>query len=737
MAFKSSEKQRRFFAQLGVSLLLLIVLALHAGGVWRLTPIDQFDALRHDLWTRYLASAYVEDRVVIIDIDEKSLAEVGRWPWPRERMAGLTSKLLQDYGVAALGFDIVFAEPDTSSGLPVLEGLARGELAQTPGFSRLLDDLRPRLDYDGQLAAALAGGPAVLGYYFNFGAQPEIVGQLPAPLLDCAELAAVGVTPLRTTGYNANLPGLQAAAGQAAFFNSWPDFDGVNRRMPVVLEHAGQCYGALSLITTQVGMFAEAVQVLPAAGLRPPALDVDGLVVPLNADATALVPYARAGAFHYVSASDVIAGRAPTELLEGRIVLIGSTAPGIMDLRVTPIAKVFPGVEIHANLIAGILDASVPWVPARPAVIGVVLVLVAGLPLALLLPILTPLRAGLVSAVAIALLVGLDYYAWGALRASLPLAAALLSVAGLFILNMSYGFFIEARSKAQITRLFGQYVPPELVDEMAKDPARYSLRGESRELTVLFSDIRDFTSISERLEAAQLADMLNAYLSAMTDLIQQQNGTIDKYIGDAIMAFWGAPMSDDRHARDAVLTALAMQTILAELNPKLAAQGWPPVRIGVGVNSGRMSVGNMGSRFRMAYTVMGDAVNLASRLEGLTKQYGVGVLVGAATRSACPDLVFMAIDTVRVKGKLEPVAIFAPLGVIGEVEPERLHVATEFEAVLAAYRVCDWATARSRLLALRGAGPDKLIDLYLDRIDYFEKNPPPPDWDGAFTFTTK
>lgn len=745
MAFKSSERRRRFLVQSGASLLLLIVLALHAGGVWRLNPIDRLDALRHDLWTRHLASAHVEDRVVIIDIDEKSLAEVGRWPWPRERMAALSDKLLRDYGVAALAFDIVFAEPDTSSGLPVLEGLARGELAQTPGFSRLLGDLRPRLDYDGRLAAALAGGPVVLGYYFNFGAQPEITGQLPAPLLDCAELAAVGVQPLRATGYNANLPALQAAAGQAAFFNSWPDFDGVNRRMPVVLEHDGKCYGALSLLTAKVGMFAEAAQVLPAAGLRPPALDLDGLVVPLDADATALVPYARVGAFRYVAASDVMAGRAPADLLEGRIVLIGSTAPGIMDLRVTPVAKAFPGVEIHANLIAGILDASIPWAPARPAVAGVVLVLLAGLPLALLLPILTPLRAGLLSAVAIALLIGLDFYAWGVLRASLPLAAALLAVAGLFVLNMSYGFFIEARSKAQITRLFGQYVPPELVDEMAKDPARYGLRGESRELTVLFSDIRDFTSISERLEAAELADMLNAYLSAMTDLIQQRNGTIDKYIGDAIMAFWGAPMSDDRHARDAVLTALAMQAVLAELNPRLAAQGWPPVRIGVGVNSGRMSVGNMGSRFRMAYTVMGDAVNLASRLEGLTKQYGVGVLVGAATRTACPDIVFMAIDTVRVKGKQEPVAIFTPLGVAGEVEPERIRAAAGFEAALAAYRARDWAAARAALLALRGTGLDtelntglgKLIDLYLDRIGHFENNPPPPDWDGAFTFSTK
>jgi adenylate cyclase len=735
--FKPTEKQRRFLIQFGVSLLLLLVMLGHVGGLYKLTWVDKVDAALQDLWTGLFAVREVDDRIVIVDIDEKSLKEIGRWPWPRQQTAQLTNKLFQEYGVAAVGYDVVFAEPDQSSGLPVLEGLAAGALAGEATFAETLARLRPSLDYDARLAEALAGGPSVLGFYFNFAANPEIVGQLPAPSIPCAALKAAGVTPMRATGYNANLPRLQEKASAAAFFNSWPDFDGVNRRMPLLMEHDGQCFGSLALVTTQAAMGAAAPKVLPARGLRPPALDLDGLIIPLAADATAVVPYRSMGAFQYISAADVIQDRAPAANLEGRIVLIGSTAPGIMDLRVTPISKVFPGVEIHANMISGILDGKVKWTPAGMHQIGFLAVLALGIAMALVLPFLSPLWAAATALVVMGVLLNLAWYAWMAWHAALPVAAPLLTALGLFVLNMSYGFFVEARSKAQITRLFGQYIPPELVDEMAKDPARYSLRGESRVMTVLFSDIVGFTSISEKLEAAQLAEMLNAYLSHMTHLIQQQRGTIDKYIGDAIMAFWGAPMSDEQHARDGVLTAMAMQAALADLNPKLQEHGWPAVRIGVGVNTGRMSVGNMGSEFRMAYTVMADAVNLASRLEGLTRQYDIWVLVGEETRAACPDLSFMQVDRVRVKGKAQPVAIYEPLGVTSELPADRIREAEAFEAALEDYRHQRWSQAEAALQALKQGSRRKLCEIYLERIDHFRLNPPPGDWDGVFTFTSK
>jgi len=730
-------KSRRFLGQLGASLVLLLILLGHVGGLYSLGFVDRLDAALYDLKVRVFQDRRVDERVVIVDIDEKSLKEIGRWPWPREMTARLTRNLFEQYGVAAVGFDVVFAEPDQSSGLPVLEKLAQGPLAGDGGFGASLARIRPQLDYDGKLAEALATGPSVLGYYFNFGAQAETVGQLPATLLACAELKQLGVTPLAADGYNANLKRLQDRAVGAAFFNMEADFDGVARRMPVAIEHRGQCYGSLALVTAMAGMGSQAAKTVPAAGHHPPMLDLDGLRIPLDAAARALVPYRAANAFAYLSASDVIQARLPAAKLEGRIVLIGSTAPGIMDLRVTPVSKVFPGVEIHANLISGILDGTVKWEPVAIAGLQAAAVAVVGLLLATLLPIATPLWAALATLALSVLLTAGNFYAWAGLHAHLPLAAPLLAVWGLFVLNMSWGFFVEARSKAQITKLFGQYIPPELVDEMAKDPGRYSLRGESRVMTVLFSDIVGFTHFSEKLEAAQLAEMLNVYLSAMTRVVQNGRGTIDKYIGDAIMAFWGAPMSDDHHARDAVLAGLAMQSALTELNPHLEARGWPPVKIGVGVNTGRMSVGNMGSEFRMAYTVMADAVNLASRLEALTRQYGVGVLAGEATREACPDIAFQLVDRVRVKGKDVPVSIYEPLGVASELPPERLNEVELFETAFADYQAQRWDEAEIKLMQLGRLQARKLYEVYLDRLTHFRFNPPGADWDGVFTFTTK
>lgn len=736
-----TQRSRRFLGQFAASLVFLLLLLGQAGGLYPTNFIDRLDAILYDLKVRMSQVKEVDDRIVIADIDEKSLKEIGRWPWSRDKLAEMSTNLFQQYGVAALGFDVIFAEPDQSSGLPVLEKLARGPMAGDANFNASLNRLRDRLDYDGRLAEALASGPAVLGYYFGVNEGQESVGVLPEPLLDCKALADHGIKPVHGTSYSGNLERLQAQTPFAGFFNAMPDFDGVMRRMPIVVEHGGQCYGSLALNLMRAGMGAETLSILPAGqgghAWRPPVLDADGLAIPLDKQAMALVPYRVAGAFPYVSAADIIAGRAPASLLEGRIVIVGSTAPGLLDLRVTPANKAFAGVEIHANLISGILDDTIKWESAGQRGLMVASVLLLGLVLAAALPWMTPVWSGALAGSLLVLLLGFDLYAWYGLGMSLNIASLLLTVAGLFVLNMSWGFFVEARSKAQITRLFGQYVPPELVDEMAKDPARYSLRGESRVMSVLFSDIVGFTSISEKLEAAQLAELLNVYLSAMTRVVQDGKGTIDKYIGDAIMAFWGAPMSDERHAHDAVLAALAMQTALTALNPKLEEKGWPALKIGVGVNTGRMSVGNMGSEFRMAYTVMADAVNLASRLEALTRQYGVGVLVGEATKAECLDITFQIVDRVRVKGKDVPVAIYEPLGLATEMTPERLKEVAQFEAAFQEYQGQRWDDAEIKFMELRKANARKLYDVYLDRVTHFRFNPPAADWDGVFTFTTK
>jgi adenylate cyclase len=721
---------------------LLTLLILHLTGLVRLDLVDRLDSLMYDLKLRATMARVVDDRVVIVDIDDKSLQAEGRWPWPREKMARMQNNLFEQYGVAAVGFDIVFSEPDASSGLPVLEKLAANELKDQPLFAGMLEQLRPSLDYDRLLADALTKGSSVLGYYFNTNQGAERIASLPAALFSKDQLGALGDDFMQAQGFGGALPMLLEKATSAGFFNSLPDSDGVIRRMPVMIGYQNNFYASLPIKLTEAAMGVEDARLVNPGGdgfnrFLPHALEIDGLRVPFDAEGGVLVPYRAPGGYLYVSATDVISGQTPASQLEGRVVLVGSTAPGLADIRVTPVAKVFPGVEIHASLMSGILDQNLKWKPRELTAMSIVSVLVLGLIIGILLPMTTPLIAALATLGFLFLVIGLDLWAWMALNMEFPLGAPMLLVVGMFVVNMSYGFFVESRAKGQITKLFGQYVPKELVEEMSRDPDRYNLKGESRDMSVLFSDIRDFTSISEGLTASSLAEMLNFYLSSMTRIVQQSRGTIDKYIGDAIMAFWGAPIADANHARDAIMTAMRMQRDLETLNPQMQEKGWPPIKIGIGVNSGKMSVGNMGSEFRMAYTVMADAVNLASRLEGLTKQYGVGILVGEDAVAHCPDLEFMKVDVVRVKGKANPVTIYEPLGPKEEVDIAALKRKQDFEQACTAFQQKDFDAAEEILRKAQKRAPGKLYEVYLERIAHFRVEPPPADWDGVFTFTSK
>jgi adenylate cyclase len=450
----------------------------------------------------------------------------------------------------------------------------------------------------------------------------------------------------------------------------------------------------------------------------------------------AYVPYRAYPGFRYVSAADVFEKRVPIGDLEGRIVLVGTTAPGLLDLRVTPVANVYPGVEIHANMISGALDDTIRYQPGYARDFEIALVLVLGIALSVALPRLSAVRAAVLSGLVFVAVLVSGFLAWRA-KLVLPVAGPALLVFLVAGFNMAWGFVSESRDRKKITGLFGQYVPPDLVKEMANDPANFSMRSESLELTVLFSDIRSFTTMSEGLTPTQLSDVLNAYLTEMTHVIHQRRGTIDKYIGDAIMAFWGAPIAVPGHAREAVLAGLEMQARLTNINRDFAEKGWPEIHIGVGINTGRMSVGNMGSEFRMAYTVMGDTVNLASRLEGLTKQYGARVLVGEQTREAVPDIVCLEVDRVRVKGKEKPVSIFEPLGDEASVGESGLALARRFGGALDAYRNRRWDEAETILGELAAESPRKLWDVYRERIAVFRAAPPPEGWDGVWVFETK
>jgi adenylate cyclase len=724
----------------------LCVLALigHAGRLWQIPFVTVLDAYFYDVRVRLFMPDTVDQRVVIIDIDEKSLAEIGRWPWGRNTVAELVRRLTDDYHVAVVGFDVVFAEPDESSGLKVLEKIGHQQLRGEAGFQRALSELRPSLDYDQLLADTLRGRPVVLGYYFSGMQSAQQAGALPPPVFPAGSFAGHDIPFVNWAGFGGNLPQLQQAAASGGHFNPLVDFDGSSRRVPLIVEFKGEYYEALSLAVLR--------HVLGNARIRPGFpegekavewLDVEGergsVRIPVDEQLAALIPYrGYEHSFPYIAAADVLKGRVVPGQLAGRVVLVGTTAPGLMDLRATPVGGAYPGVEAHANLIAGMLAGTVKEKPGYVLAIEVLQLLLFGGMLVALLPLLSPLRATMLAMATLVATLGINLWLWNSANLVLPMACGFLLTVMLYALNMSWGYFVETRTKRQFTDLFGQYVPPELVDEMAKDPESYSMAGRKDELTVLFADIRSFTSLSEGMDAMELTHLMNEYFGAMTDVIRANRGTLDKYIGDAIMAFWGAPVSDPDNARHALLTALDMQHRLKMLAEPFRARGWPELRIGIGVNTGMMTVGDMGSPVRKAYTVMGDAVNLASRLEGITKEYGVGIVVGEQTRQHVPDVTFRELDKVRVKGKDEPVAIYEPLGLTADLPGAVLDELKLWQHALRLYRARDWDQAELQLYNLSQSSPGcRLYSLYTERIVAMRATPPDESWSGVTIYQTK
>ncbi|MCF6290532.1 MAG: adenylate/guanylate cyclase domain-containing protein [Desulfobacterales bacterium] len=736
----------RHYLRFGPGLIFLLLLLLNVTGHIDLPLLDRLENWTYDLRLNLTIPGTIDNRIVIVDIDEKSLAEEGQWPWGRDRMALLVSRLFDRYQAAVVGFDVVFAEEDARSGLRHLEHLAAGPLRQDSAFQEALAGLRPKLDFDGMLARAIRNRPVVLGYYFTDnqeGRGPHASGALPDPVFPRGSFAGRDIPFIRKSSYGANLPQLQAAAAGAGHFTPQIDPDGICRRIPALIEYQGQYYESLSLAMVRTLLWNTPLQPgFPdqAGGnyRRLEWLGIADLRLPVDERVCSLVPYrGPPGSFIYLSATDVMHDRVDADQLEGAIVLVGTTAPGLMDQRATPVAAVYPGVEIHANMIAGILDQTILHRPAWVRGAELVTLILCGLLLTLALPLLGPWSSIMLCLTVLAGVTGGVMVAWNH-HLVLPLASSLLLIVTLYIWNASYGFLVETRAKRRITGLFGQYVPPALAEEMSRNPKAFTTEGESREMTVLFSDIRGFTSISEGLAPRELSRMMNEYMTPMTRVIHKHRGTIDKYIGDAIMAFWGAPMQDADHARNGVLTALEMQNTLGRLQPRFIERGWPAIRIGIGLNTGVMNVGNMGSEFRMAYTVLGDAVNLGSRLEGITKQYGVGIIVSETTRAAVPDIVFRELDRVRVKGKERPVSIYEPLGPADALDPPILEEVAVFAELLTHYRAMAWNEAEKLLDRLQAGAPDSMLyQLYRERINYVRANPPDEGWDGVFRFHTK
>ena len=744
----------RHWKRIAVTLLPLVVVLLHASELLPLSMITRLENVLYDARLRATMPRTLDERIVIVDIDEKSLAEVGHWPWGRNRMAELTDELFDRQQIAALGFDVVFAEADESSGLKQLRQLAQSDLKEQPGIAQRIEQLAPSLDYDGLFARSLAKRPVVMGYYFTSDRNGGASGVLPTPVMQRQDLRGRAVRFTSWNGYGSNIPVLAQAAPTAGYFNPIPDIDGLVRSVPLVAEYKDQYYEslALAMFRTLAGQpriepgfprdrfIGRDYRALESLNLR---LGQKTLAIPVDDRVGALVPYRgpggpNGGSFRYVSAADLLAKRIAPGTLKDKIILLGTTAPGLQDLRATPVGETYPGVEAHANLISGLLDGRMPVRPDYAIGYDVLVLLVAGLALALALPFLSALRAvGLSLAVLVAVTaLNLSLYAAAALV--LPLASALVMILTSFALNMSWGYFVESRSKRELAHLFGTYVPPELVDEMVKDPDSYDMQAANKELTVMFCDMRGFTKLSERMEPVQLQELLNDVFNRLSATIRGNRGTIDKYMGDCVMAFWGAPVDTPEHAWLAVKTALEMANDVRRLNEEHRAKGLPEIGVGIGLNTGIMCVGDMGSQVRRSYTVIGDAVNLGSRLEGLSKVYGVDIVVSESTRKLVSQVSWQELDKVRVKGKEQAVSIFWPLAPVERIEAGTQEELRTWGAFLKAYRAQEWEQCDVHLLNLQRMNSKKyLYELYGERVASMRLLPFDPDWDGATNFETK
>ena len=712
------------------SLLVLLFLgyALH----WFAVPLLQrLDNVAYDWRLRVTMPKQLDERIVILDIDEKSLAELGRWPWPRPILAKLVDTLFLQYQVKLLAFDVIFSEADNTSPLALLSGLAGSALRDDAEFQNLLQRLRPQLAYDEIFAASLQNRPVILSFFTSDLANASPLQALPAAW---AEAMAITAELPAAAGYGGNLALLQTAAAGAGYFNNpRVDEDGVFRRIPLLSRYQGQIYPALSLAIYRQLLGKPALEFAAADG-RLEGLMLQQQLIPTAADSSVLTPYrGKQHSFAYYSVSDILHQTIDKTALAGKIVLVGSTAAGLMDLRSTPVQNVFPGVEIHANLVSAMLDHSLKSKPYYLMAWESVQILLIGLLSCLWFTD----QAALINSLrffglSLVIMLG-NTYLWTAQNLDCLPASPLLLLSLLFFNQLICAYISQSQRINTISRLFGLYISPQLVNQLVQAGQQVNMAGETRELTVLFVDVRGFTGIAETMPAPQLCALMNEILSPFTQIILQHQGTVDKYIGDAIMAFWGAPLDDQRHASHAIAAALDMTAQLPELNRRFAERHWPPIEVGIGINSGAMSVGNMGSDFRMAYTVMGDNVNIAARLEGLCKIYGVAIIVSDACRQLAPEFIYRELDQVQVKGKHTALSLYQPLAKMTQLDTQMLTELNLLDSGLKYYRHMQWQAAAAIFQQLANQAPqDGLYQLYQQRIAAYQQHPPAPGWTGIF-----
>ncbi len=705
--------------------------------------------------------------IMIVDIDEASLEKLGQWPWPRSMMADLTTHL-KEMGASAIAFDMVFAEPDRTS-----PSFVAGRLPSTDDMAPIKAAITALPDHDALFAEAIRNaGNVVMGFV---AADSRTHMRDPVLSREIRFLPPAKSNDIRdeflqqTVGRDNVATDLQelgeAAVGNGHFIAE-PDVDGIIRKVTLFMRYPrtvtadkpARLFPTLGIEALRAAINPKIEnQILLRRPEEQKALDTQYKLrigqkydVPIEPDSRFWVYYRDIRDDEYVPAYKVLDVSARDEMMpyiDGKIVFIGTSAIGLKDIRSTPLDLFIPGVEVHVNVVEQILQGKFLTRPHLIAGAESLTILVSGLVIIILAPFVNALLLGLFSLVVIAGGFALSWHAYTTWGLLLDPVYPGLAISLIFLVSTLLTYLRTESDRRQVKNAFGHYISPEFMEELTKNPEKLVLGGETRDLTIMFTDIRNFTGISERMSPAALTQLMNDFLTPMSDLVMHNRGTIDKFMGDAMMAFWNAPLDDADHARHACLTALKMNEALRPINDKLKketeAAGQEPILLqaGIGLNTGPASVGNMGSRQRFAYSALGDNVNLASRLEGQTKSYGVEILIGPVTQEMVPDLATLELDLLRVKGKKEPVRVFTLLG------DERMAQGEAFKGwraaqnrMLALYRAMDFEAAETMIAECRtlsGGQMSGYYDMYQERISALKTNRPGAGWDGVFVATTK
>jgi len=727
---------------LGRGVCVLLLFALVGLRMWDPPPLEELRLRTFDTYQKLAPRPLMASSpAVILDIDEQSLSSFGQWPWPRTLIADLVTRLTK-LGAAAIAFDIIFAEPDRVSpnlmagSLPNLDDETREKLLRLPSNDQILAD-------------AMRQSRVVVGQSLVHIPDPQTQARPPT-----ARLGMMGADPSpfiwTGPGLVQNVPELEAAAAGRGVLTIIAEHDGIVRRVPLIMKAQGAIVPALTMeLLRVVGQQGAIVVRTDAAGVRN--VGFRGLVLPTDLHAQLWVHFTRHDPQRFISVKDLLEGRVEPAQIAGKLALIGTSAVGFNDLKPTPVHGAMPGVEIHAQILESALTGSVLDRPNYAMLAELAVAAAISTAIIAFAPIVSAsIVLGMGGAVALSL-VGISGYYYMSLNSLVDFTFPWLCTFSVYLALIFINYFREQSQRRQIRSAFGQYLAPALVEQLAHSPEKLVLGGEDRDMSILFSDVRGFTSISELYKADPqgLTTLMNRLLTPLTNAIIEHHGTIDKYMGDAVMAFWNAPLDDTDHEINACASALEMIDRLEQLNrerqeeAKNAGQSFIPFRIGIGINTGRCVVGNLGSDLRFNYSVLGDPVNVASRLEGQTKYYGVTVIIGSKTADKAKEkFAILEVDLITVKGKTEPEAIYTVLGreeVAGDIRFQELRKV--YSTMLHSYRSRDWEGAMEALQVCRSFDPDfgleALFDLYLARIQAFSEVAPSSDWKGVFVAETK